>query len=231
MGWNTRELSLDIAPAEVNGGNNQSLGVSKMKIELNTNLVRIFTGTYNTIWEIVESADNGDELAIEYDFNEFMGSIVQTYQEERKNIVGALNIPFLTGIEFSGSHSPREYNFRTDELDFTATINKKGLIKTIKSLKGDQVFEQYLKDNFTSRDGFMSFTPNTYSELLEQIVTQGDEFEQALGALITFLTGRELLQEVELDIYETWAGNGYAGLDYQIRCDSCDREVSYAHAC
>lgn len=202
-----------------------------MKIQLNTNLVRIFSGTYNTIWEVEEYADSGDELATEYDFDEFLKSIVETYQSERKYIVSELDIPFISSIEFNGHYSPREYNFKTDELDFVATVNKAKLHEAVKQLKDDKEFGQYLKDNYTSYDGFMSFTPNNYPELSEQIVSQGNEFEQSLGALVTFLVGRATLKEIEFDVYETWSGNGYAGLDYKIRCDSCDREVSYAHTC
>ena len=192
-----------------------------MNIQLNTNLVPIFSGTYESIWEVCEYNDNGDELEVDYKHEDLMASIAQVYGKNEAYILSKLNCPFVKNIKFTGkTFSPREYNFKTDELDFEVTIDKTMLAKTLNSLKSDKNFEAFLHDNYTSYDGFMSFTPNNYDELANQVKTQGDEFEQAIGAIITYLAKPNITHQggcsIESMVHEDWNGNGYYGLDYQI---------------
>ncbi len=192
-----------------------------MTIKLNTNLVPLFSGTYESIWEVCETDDNGDELEVEYDFKDLLKSIAEVYHQNEKYILSELNCPFIKEIKFDGGfYSPREYNFKTDELDFTIEADKNEILEKLDSLKENPKFAEFLKEHYTSYDGFISFTPNNFSELREQIVNEGDEFTQSIGALIRFVTGEAdcpncLFQEIEEAIHEDWQGNGYGGLDYE----------------
>ena len=67
----------------------------KIKIELNTNLIPIFSGTYENIWEVRETSDNGEELPVDYNHGDLMASIVSEYQDHAKWIVKELNIPWI----------------------------------------------------------------------------------------------------------------------------------------
>jgi hypothetical protein len=100
-------------------------------------------------------------------------------------------------------------------LDFTLEIDKRIFDQVVSDLKDDKAFEKFLHDNYTSYDGFMSFTPNTYSELVEQIRTHGNEYDQAIAAVVTFFTHDERA-DIEEEIYGSWAGNGYGGLEYTV---------------
>ena len=191
-----------------------------MKTTLNTNLVPLFSGTYESIWEVYETDDQGNELPVDYNQADFMASIASEYQKHNAYIKSELAIDFIKSINFTGgTNSPREYNFSTDTLDFEVEINKTKLLQTLKNLETDQEFSKYLKDNFTSYDGFMSFTPNNYHDLKTQIVGEGDEYSQALGALITYL-GKNIEHgggtSIEEMVFDSWQGNGYGGLDYKI---------------
>lgn len=186
-----------------------------MIVKLNTNMVPLFAGTYETVWEPTECNDDGEELALEYEMKALMQSIVNVYQEHAGYIVKEWNVPWIKSINFTGSDSPREYNFRTDELDFTLEINKNMFDKVLRELKGNEAFEKFLNDHYTSYDGFMSFTPNTYSELVLEIQQNGNEYDQAIAAVVAFFT-HEKRADIEADIHESWAGNGYGGLDYTI---------------
>ena len=160
--------------------------MSKIKIELNTNLIPIFSGTYESIWEVRETDDNGNELPVDYKHEELMQSIVSEYQDHAKWIVKELNIPWIKSIEFTGGFgSPREYNFSTDVLDFTININVAGMLRDLVKLGTSEEFKKYLKDHFSSRDGFMSFTPDNYQELFAEIHGELKYFDQSIGALIT----------------------------------------------
>ena len=190
-----------------------------MKLLVNTNLIPIFKGTYNTFWEICEYEDDGEEIEIDYDFNDFMKSIVETYKDNEENILEALGVDFIRSVKISETYfTPREYNFKTDQLDFVLDINKSGLLRALKKLENNKDFEQYLKDNFSSYDGFWSFTPNNYKELYKEITTEGDEYCQSISALIWYLA-KDSKKDIELEIYEEWSGNGYGGLDYKLVVD------------
>lgn len=186
--------------------------------DMNTNILPFFSGTYNTIWEPRELDDEGmNEVEIDYTLQDLMRSIAEAYTYYADYIKTELGLDFIVSCAFSGTfHSPREYNFSTDTLDFTLTIDTEKLEKRLEALKDDSSFSQYLINNFRSRDGFWSFTPDNYPEIVEQIRTDGDQCCQALGAVITYLVGAKTLEDIEETVYEHWSSNGYMGLPYQV---------------
>lgn len=187
-----------------------------MNLKLNTNLIPIFSGTYENIWEPEEINDDGESLPLDYEQKDLLSSIAGVYQENEEAICKTFGISFIKKIHFTGkSWSPREYNFNTDQLDFIVTIDKRLMLETLAKLNGNEEFEKYLHEHFTSYDGFMSFTPNNYKELSEEILGEHDDYIQAVSALIRFLAKDET-DEIETDMHEEWAGNGYGGLDYKI---------------
>jgi|SRR3990172_3255987 len=193
-----------------------------MKYTLNTNLIPLFRGTYNTEWDVCETDDEGNEQEVEYDFKELMASIAQAYQKNEAYILSELNCPFIRSIHFTGgTYSPREYNFRTDELDFTVDIDEKKLRISMEALRDNPDFAdfaKFLRDNYTSYDGFWSFTPNNFKNLYEAITKHGDEHDQALSAIITYLARENIRHHggvsIEEMVHEDWQGNGYEGLEY-----------------
>lgn len=194
-----------------------------MKVELNTSLFGIFSGTYGTAWEVTATDDLGNELDVEYEFTDLMKSIARVYQENRKDILDLMKeseIDFVSNTTFTGGfYSPREYNFSTDTLDLVVTLNKKKLVEKTRKLCQERLFIQYLEDNFTSCDGFMSFTPNNPKDLLESIEAENDEFDQSLGAILTYLAvshDTDWYETIEGGVHEDWQGNGYGGLDYKV---------------
>lgn len=207
-------------------------------LHLNTSMIDgIFTGTYENIWEVEDHDDDGHEPYIDYDFKEFMQSIVHAYQNEEEYIKDELNIDFIINLKFPGGHySPREYNFSTDSLDIDITIDLEKFNSTLESLKNDQEFDKFLHDNYTSYDGFWSWTPNNYPELYEQIKTQGNRYDQAMSAVINYLIYKEfkntnLTNSIEYYVYDNWQGNGYGGLDYKTLCEACNKEIMYCQDC
>lgn len=188
-----------------------------MKIKLNTSLVPFFTGCYENIWEVRETDDDGNELEVEYDFKDMMKSIVEAYTNHEDEILRDLEVSFIKSIKFTGGfYSPREYNFSTDNIDFEVEVDKKELNKTLDKLATDLEFRQFLTDNFSSRSGFISFTPDNYSEIVEQIETENDHLAQSVGAVIRYLATQETLDNIEEMVYDHWQGNGYGSLDYKI---------------
>lgn len=195
--------------------------MNKIIANLNTSMVRgIFNGTYESMWEVSEIDDDGNELEVDYDFNEFMKAIAEVYKFEAPDIIlSEWELPFVKSIEFTGGfYSPREYNFSTDSLDFKIELDKKGFMAELKKLENDSKFKEFLIDNYRSRDGFISFTPDNYSEILESITEEKSDFEQSISAVLNYLIpeSESYYESLEGQIYEIWRGNGYGGLDYKI---------------
>jgi len=199
--------------------------VNKKTYELSSNLIPIFSGTYGSIWEINEYDDAGDPIEIEYDHSDLMYSIADLYQQEQEYITSEIKemVPFIDKIIVPGSYSsPREYNFKTDVINLDVTIDIKKLNTTLKELENDDDFHKFLKDNYSSYDGFWSYTPDNYIGLKNEILTEGSEAEQSLAAIINYLVGSEnyhedcILRDIEEYLQDLWSGNGYNGLDYKI---------------
>ena len=90
-------------------------------------------------------------------------------------------------------HSPQFYNFETDtiiyQVDMPFTVQD-----IIDKVKGHPYFESFLKNEFTSYDGFISFVPNNLSDFLEWEETNQ---QSSIDVLIEFY----LLSRIDLDSY------------------------------
>lgn len=69
----------------------------------------------------------------------------------------------ITSMEFDHIWSPSYYNFQTDKLNLRLTCNWEDLEDEIQFDLPN--FKKYLNETWSSRDGFVSFVPNTYEEL------------------------------------------------------------------
>lgn len=195
-----------------------------MKAKLNTSLVsgaRIFTGIYESIWDVIEYDDDGNELYVEYNSEDLMRSILDRYQSSEDYILSELNdySEFKTkSIKFTDFYIPRYFNYGDAGLDFEIEFSKKDLITTANKLLRDAKFKQFLADNYTSRDGFISQTPNNLVDWYDEITTTHN-FERALSAMLNYLwmnDNEDFYNSIEGTMHEDWSGNGYNGLDYKI---------------
>jgi len=79
-------------------------------------------------------------------------------------------------------HSPQYYNFSNDEIDLTVTFSKSKVLNEVN--KNITKFDGFLRERYSSRDGFNSFTSNNYIEWLEDY---NNEMDTAVGAVLTYL--------------------------------------------
>lgn len=186
------------------------------RIELSSNLVPIFSGTYYTIW--------GDEDGVEYYKYFKMRDIVEAYDNWSDEILDTFKDVGLRvkDLKITGDYrSPEYYNFSTDVIDFDLIVYADFEQKMIEALENDlEDFQKYLHDNFSDRDGFWSFTPNNWSDFKDHLLNKGDQYEQSVGAGITYLVGSEALSDLEYYIYGEALGNGYQ----TSACSECDSE-------
>ena len=188
-----------------------------MKLELNTNLVPIFNGTYGGIFDFMEWIDHEYELfEDEPDYQDIIKRIDNIKHEDYiRAIFDCYNdnidyinseLQFIKIIKFTGTSSPREYNFSTDTLDFIANVDVKGMLKYLKDNQNNEKLKDYLYDKFTSHDGFVSFTPNNIEDITHEIKTKGKEYEQAISAILNYINANVLLG-IEIYVYDEFRSN------------------------
>jgi hypothetical protein len=85
---------------------------------------------------------------------------------------------FKLGLKFDSLESPREYNFTTDRIFCSLSVDE---AKRIYSLVDKEILAKVLASHFTSRDGFISF----YSSEIEALPEHIDAWDcNQLGCLI-----------------------------------------------
>jgi len=106
---------------------------------------------------------------------------------------------YVTNVEYEELISPREYNFKTDTIHVIIELsdeNKKNIIKTIEE---DEEFKIYLNEQYTSRDGFISF----YSNNIIDWISNWDETmsdKHKLGSILDYIATLNYTIE---DMYES----------------------------
>lgn len=151
-----------------------------------------------------------DEDNIVFDYEEACKDLSVLYVNEIERIIIS-DIGIDIKLEFVELHSPRFYNFSNDRAFVKMTVDIERVIDQCMWSKKD--VEQYVKDNFTSAPGFISFVPNDFNEWIETIRTKGDRWEIMVSELLTFLL---ILNGIDdLYIIDWIVGNFY--IDYEIK--------------
>ena len=74
-------------------------------------------------------------------------------------------------------NSPKEYNFTTDKLIVNVEFRLRALEHWCLKDKPEE-FSKYLKENYSSYDGFISFTPNSIDAFKEKYFNEYKTFEE-----------------------------------------------------
>jgi len=142
-----------------------------------------FGGFYNSIHSSIIDNDidsyieymndeNDTELE-EYDYNFNYSDMYNQYLKQYiSDYIDFIELEYNLNIKINdiSLYSPKEYNFKTDEID--CFISKSDEIKLIKYFKKDNDFLEYLKDHTKSYDGFWShYTYETAINNKDDILT------------------------------------------------------------
>jgi hypothetical protein len=176
----------------------------------------VFSGFYNNAWleddeyiisNLKEDGANEKELAEVFSSETYQ----KAYDNAKKELLPAMvawvqselqSHNLYIKIKFDGLHSPREYNFRNDSIDCTVNIkNKKQIEKFIDD--NYEAWTKYLKDNFTSYDGFWSFHSNN-PDSDEWIISSALKDTYKCGAILQFICNVLDITEFKMleDLYE-----------------------------
>ena len=98
-----------------------------------------------------------------------------------------------------GHWSPKEYNFNVDSCDFELELDWDSFVENVIKYidKNKEEFDKYLHDNYTSYDGFNSFTSNNFDSWLNDF---NNKRIQEIAAVISFIIDKEYTkQQIEED--------------------------------
>lgn len=88
-------------------------------------------------------------------------------------------------------YHPREYNFSDDTIQFDASVDTAWVENKFRELSRKPDFANYLKREFSSRDGFISFMPDdvdSYNELLDP---SNDNYWKVVSAIVGYLISED----------------------------------------
>lgn len=168
-----------------------------MKANLNTNLFPIISvGMYYSCispenifdsYYIDEDFENGfSEFTAEhfwdnFDFDKYKSKIQELAKDFLKYEIEDEKGNSIT-IEAGEIYSPKYYNFDTDNIELNVDFDKYKLLIFAQSEKEN--FNTFLKENYSSYDGFHSFTANNFKDWENEYLN--DE-NTAVGALLTYI--------------------------------------------
>lgn len=191
-----------------------------MKLEYYNWSTRIFDGFYESqlynsdteyhLNEIMQDDEHTQEY--ELDFEPYQQSISDYAVELLKDYcINDDNI--INSMDFVELSSPRYYNFETDKLVIDIDFNLTNLKLYIKKRKDD--FNQYLKDNFTSYDGFISFIANNYDDFMNDYY-YSDNREKYLNVMIEYYILRCIYDDEWVEIKERDRDTDYHYKLYEV---------------
>lgn len=188
-----------------------------MKILLNSNLFPIISVAMydtildsNSIFDSYTIDEDKSEGSINYDSDYFNSNFDNSLYVSK---IQSLASEFLNGshtfkgielnIKCGQIYSPKFYNFSNDEIDLTVKFNKVKVLKFAKENKYQ--FNTFLKENYSSYDGFSSSTANNFIEWLQDFK---DNNVQSIGAIITYIC-KEEIESLQSEFLESCFENLY----------------------
>ena len=167
----------------------------------------IFTGFYGSFFEDYLNhleemeyeylAENGiqDEQP-EFDYQTFYKDCSYEMMYKVCELLTDLNV--IDNYNFVELQSPKEYNFANDKIIIDYVLTEAN-VSNIKSYIDDNydAFALYIKDNYTSYDGFYSFHSNDAKEWVYSLI-ECLEDEHKLGSILNFILENEDTSEHRL---------------------------------
>ena len=183
----------------------------------------IFDGFYNSIFdadgeddEIQHINEEREKIGLEpityddceWDYKEYNLRVsekcVEVIEEELNDL---LNIDM--NITFESLQSPKYYNYSTDSINIEIEMESLDVILEYLE-ENKENFTKYIKDRYTSYDGFTSFKSND-SDLWVEDISNVEDLSHKLGAVLDFILENEEYNTI--DLY-----NGLDGVGCYILC-------------
>lgn len=131
------------------------------------------------IWEYFDNDRYEQDVAI--DFVEGLNNLIYSENTILKDI----------SFEYESLAKPRFYNYENDKINGYVNLPLDMVIEYMNN--NAEEFQQYLKDNYSSRDGFMSFVPTNLEDFRKELKSDlSKDVDRDLGILVEFIIEKEL---------------------------------------
>jgi hypothetical protein len=153
----------------------------------------LFSGFYGSHWDepCFDGEDEHFELpdGMEFwehvDWNKYHYHIAKEMCSEVKYLLS----DFVNDITFERVASPKYYNFENDAIHCEIDFNRNLVESYINANK--EAFDKYIKDRYTSRDGFISYYENDGSQFLDG----WHDDSHKVGSVLQFICDNEGYEE------------------------------------
>lgn len=167
----------------------ESAGV--IKESLNTGILPIVdVDLYSMLSSgMLDDVPDGDESKLDTIIQDVAPSYIK---ETIQDVLPSVEI-YATGV-----YHPREYNYSGDELEFDLVVNENEYNALKDKVVNDEGFANYLKSNYSSRDGFISSMPDSITEF-----NSADSWKQLVQVIMYALkdTNFEQIEDSYIDSF------------------------------
>ena len=189
-----------------------------MKHTYNNWSTKIFEGFYesnlfnsDTLYYLTEN-DRGEYLKENEsydigDWESFKRDVAESAVYELLNILP--NNEIIQDMKLKDVYSPKYYNYETDSLIIDVKLNLRKL-KTFCFKTYRNEFNQYLKNNFTSYDGFISFIANNIQSFTDDY--KQEPHDRELNVMIEFYLLYCIYEDFKFEGYNSYQERLYDGL-------------------
>lgn len=104
---------------------------------------------------------------------------------------------------------PRYYNYSDDVIEFDMTIDTDWVESKLAEFGNDPDFKNYIKENFSSRSGFISYMPDDVAEYSELLDPSNPEYWKVVSAVIQYIvdSDRSIAESATMDLYDDLISN------------------------
>lgn len=184
----------------------------------------VFPGFYSSIfdsegaeeYQITNASDleNIEYDAIEWDYEEYQERVAKAVTNEVcKQLI---DLGFISSGKYDGVYSPPFFNYTNDSINVTFEISAQNKANISRYLcDNPQAWGNYLKDNFTSVPGFVSFHSNDAIHndwKLDNALTE----QTRCGSILDFILLNEGFTTADL-YYSDEVSNQINTIDYKIK--------------
>jgi len=171
-----------------------------------------------------EQDENLNYVQSNFKMHAFLSSISLKLESElNDNLIKELKNMFpnlISKFKFIKFTQPKEYNFTGDNFLFEITCKGIFIDALIKFTKSEKGLNEYLKNNFSSYDGFVSYFPDNIYDLVAGLETK-DEY--CINAILHYIIHVVLEWDFYYDrLRESYSQNYFEFVDWSYMNNAID---------
>ena len=102
-------------------------------------------------------------------------------------------------------------------VEFTVEVDAAWVENTFMELSTDEAFIEFIKQNFSSRDGFISNMPNNIKDLIKLLDIYNTDYWKLFAELVQFFVEQD--ESIHDSITDDMADNIYGSPDFRMFSD------------